>query len=391
MEAIKRIAAAMDAAIDQERTLAHPTPDGASPLGAGPLAELSATRDGAAVLVAPLVAMDHVVGAILLEFAPGQPITQHQVDVSEAVAGLLGPVFATLDRAERWLTRQAWDIAVRETRRLFGPSYYALKVAFATAAAAAAFFALFTTEYHVAARAVVEGHTKRAIAAGLDGYLASEHARAGQIVHKGDLLAALDSSELVLQKLRWDAQREQRRLELDKAVAAGQRAEVNINQAQIAEATAQIALLDEQISRTRIVAPFDGLILSGDLSQSVGAAVQRSEVLFEVAPLEAYRVIAWVPDSEIDRIRIGQTGDLVLSALPDDRFPFQVTALTPTTEVSEGVNAFKVEARLLASTNRLRPNMEGVVKIAVGRHHLIWIWMHQPVAAARLWLWSWWP
>jgi hypothetical protein len=113
--------------------------------------------------------------------------------------------------------------------------------------------------------------------------------------------------------------------------------------------------------------------------------------LFEVAPLETYRVIARVPDAEIDHIRAGQHGILVLTALPDDSYALEVTAITPTAEISEGANAFKVEAGLTSSADRLRPNMEGVAKISVGEHHLIWIWTHRLIAAVRLWLWSWWP
>ena len=391
MDVIQRIAAAMDEAMDQERSVAWPPPPGASPLGTAAHAALSSAQDDAAVLTVPLVAGEHVVGAVLLEFAMDDPITQERVDVAEAAAALIAPILATLHRSERWLTLQLWDIIVRETGRLIGPSHFGLKLSVAAMAVVVTFFALFTTEYRVSARATVEGQTRRTIAAALDGYLATEHARAGQVVHKGDLLATLDSGELVLQRLRWVAQREQRRLEFDKALAGGQRADVNINQAQINEATAQINLLDEQIARTRIVAPFDGLVLSGDLSQSVGAAVQRTQVLFEVAPLEAYRVIARVPDAEIDRIRPGQNGTLVLTALPDDGYALEVITITPTAEVSEGANAFKVEARLASGTERLRPNMEGVAKIEVGQHHLIWIWTHRLVSAMRIWAWSWWP
>jgi RND family efflux transporter MFP subunit len=386
MDIVRRIAAAMDEALDQERSVAYPA---ASPLGTSAHAELSSMQDNAAILTVPLLAGEHVIGAVLLEFA--EPVMQAQVDVVEAVAALTAPILAVLHRNERWLIVQLWDIALRETLRLIGPSHYGLKLSAAAVTIVVGFFAVFTTYYRVNARATVEGQTRRTIAAALDGYLATEHVRAGQTVHKGDLMATLDSGELVLQRLRWIAQREQRRLELDKALAAGQRAEVNINQAQINEATAQIALLDEQIARTRIMAPFDGLVLSGDLSQSVGAAVQRTQILFEVAPLETYRVIARVPDAEIDHIRAGQHGILVLTALPDDSYALEVTAITPTAEISEGANAFKVEAGLTSSADRLRPNMEGVAKISVGEHHLIWIWTHRLIAAVRLWLWSWWP
>ena len=72
-----------------------------------------------------------------------------------------------------------------------------------------------------------------------------------------------------------------------------------INRAKIDQAEAQIALLDEQLARTKVVAPFNGVIMKGDLSQSLGSPVEHGQVLFEVAPLESYRVIVQVDERDI--------------------------------------------------------------------------------------------
>ena len=204
-------------------------------------------------------------------------------------------------------------------------------------------------------------------------------------------MATLDKTEFTLQRLRWIAVREQHDAESSKNMAAGQRADVNILRAQIDEANAQIALLDDEIGRTVIAAPFDGIVLTGDLSQSVGAPVQKAQVLFEIAPLDAYRVVVRVPDAEIGSVSPGQTGTLALAALPDQTFAFSVTRVTPVAEVSDGQNAFRVEGRLSAASERLRPNMDGIARISVGRERLIWVWTHRLLATVRMALWTWWP
>jgi hypothetical protein len=132
-------------------------------------------------------------------------------------------------------------------------------------------------------------------------------------------------------------------------------------------------------------------VLSGDLSQSIGAPVQRAQTLFEIAPLDAYRVVMRVPDTDVARVHPGQRGTLILSALPDDRFAFQITRITPVAEVSDGQNAFRVEGKLDRISDRLRPNMEGAARIEAGQERLIWIWTHHLLAAVRIALWSWWP
>jgi multidrug resistance efflux pump len=383
------LAAAMEEAVDQGASLLFPIP-GEEPLPSlAAHARLASRGGGPNILTVPLTMHDRITGAITVEREA--PIDQEAIDLAEAIAALVGPILGQFRQSERWLSTMAWHIAARTARQLLGPEHYVLKLSVGIVAAMVAFFALFHTEYHVGAQAVVEGEVRRTIAAGLDGYIGGEHARAGQVVHQGDVLATLDDTELTLQRLRWMATRQQHQLELDKALGTGTRAEVNIAGSQVAEANAEIALLDAQLARTKIVAPFDGLITNGDLSQSVGMPVQRAQVLFEIAPLDTYRVIVRVPDSEIARVEPGSTGTLVLSALPDQHFGLHVVRLTPIAEQSDGNNTFRVEARLDETSPRLRPNMEGVAKLNAGRHLLIWSWTHHLLDAIRLFLWSWWP
>lgn len=388
-DAMLGLAAVMEEAVDQGASLLFPVPDGTVLPSRAAHAKLVAQGGGPYVLTVPLTIHGRIAGAITLERA--EPIDQSAIDVVEAVAALVGPALGQLHQAERWVSTIALHIVIRTLRQLLGPEHYVLKLSVAAVAAIVVFFATYHIEYHVSARATVEGEVRRTIAAGLDGYIASEHARAGQVVHKGDVLATLDDSEMNLQRLRWIATRQQHQLELDKALASGSRADVVIDSAQVAEAGAEIALLDEQLARARIIAPFDGLITNGDLSQSVGMPVQRAQVLFEIAPLDSYRVIVRVPDEDIAHVQPGIEGTLVLSALPDQQFGLHVARITPIAEQSDGANTFHVEARLDETSPRLRPNMEGIAKLDAGRRLLIWTWTHHLIDALRLRLWSWWP
>lgn len=388
-DAIVNLTGAMEEAVDQQASIAFPLDCENALPSRSAHARLVEHGGGNYVLTVPLTVHGRIAGAVTVE--RDTPIDQPLIDLVEAIGALAGPILSQLHRNERWLIRIAADIALRTGRQLIGPEHFVLKLTSIVLVAIVCFFAVFHIDDRVSAGAVVEGEVRRTIAAGLDGYIGSEHARAGQIVHAGDALATLDDAELNLQRLRWIATRQQHQLELDRALASGTRAEVNIDTAQVTEASAEIALLDAQLARTRIVAPFDGIITNGDLSQSVGMPVQRAQVLFEIAPLDSYRVIIHVPDTEIDRVSNDAVGSIVLSALPDSRFGLHVVRVTPVAEQHDGTNAFRVEARLDDVSPRLRPNMEGVAKLNAGRHLLIWTWTHHLFDAARLWLWSWWP
>jgi hypothetical protein len=82
---------------------------------------------------------------------------------------------------------------------------------------------------------------------------------------------------------------------------------------------------------------------------------------------------------------------MVLSALPNESFPFVVETITPVTTAHEGRNYFRVEARLERISHRLRPGMEGVGKVLVDRRKLIDIWTRDLLEGLRLWLWTWLP
>ena len=148
-------------------------------------------------------------------------------------------------------------------------------------------------------------------------------------------------------------------------------------------------MLDQQLARTHFIAPFDGVVVSGDLSQELGSPVERGRILFTVAPLNSYRVAVMVEEQDVFEITPGQTGDLVLSARPEEVLPLTVTSVTPVSTAQDGMNFFRVEANLNAVSTDLRPGMQGVAKINIEQRKLIWIWTHRLVNWLRLWSWSW--
>jgi hypothetical protein len=142
----------------------------------------------------------------------------------------------------------------------------------------------------------------------------------------------------------------------------------------------------------RIKAPFDGLIISGDLSQALGAPVERGDILFEVAPLFDYRVMLKMDERDVADIRPGQTGMLALSARPDEPMPIEVVRVTPISTSEDGLNYFTVETVLTdPGEEPLRPGMEGVAKVEIDERRLIWIWTRKIILWFRLFIWSWTP
>jgi multidrug resistance efflux pump len=387
----RAIEAAMDEALDQEAVVVYPVPPGAA-FQITRAHETLARQHGPGVLCSvPLTHEGEVVGVLTLERPTEDPFDQEALELCEAVGTLVGPVLEVKRRDDRWLSTKAAEVLWTQLGRLFGPRYLGRKLAVVGLAAVVAFFAVAKADYRVAATAALEPATKRMMVAPFDGYLADARVRAGDLVQAGQVLCTLDDRDLRLERLKWRGQREQYVKQYQMAMAKRNAGMVKIVSAQIAQAEAELALVEDQLRRTQVQVPFDGMVVAGDLSQTIGSPVQRGEVLFEVAPLEAYRVILEVDERDIAEVTGGQQGHLMLSALPTMPLPFMVQQITPVSTAREGRNYFRVEAQLQDPSIRLRPGMEGIGKIDVDRRLLLWLWTHRAIEWLRLTVWSWLP
>jgi biotin carboxyl carrier protein len=388
---LRAIEAAMDEAVDQQSVVVYPPHDTGTPLVTRSHDELAKQHDVGAICTIPLTSVNKFFGALTLERAKDKPFDEPTLELLKTLAVLAGPILENKRKDERWITTKVAQAAVAQLKKLLRPGHFGLKVVTIFVVAAIIFFIFAKGDHRVKAPTVLEGIVQRTVGAPFSGFIIEASARPGDVVHQGDLLARLDDRDLKLERLKWSTQRDQFSKQLSEAMAKHVRAEALINEAKIDQALAQVSLIDEQLSRTKILAPFDGVVTSGDFSQSLGTPVERGQVLFEVAPLRGYRVIVQVDERDIGWVATGQSGVLALPSVPGTLFPLKVTRITPISTAKEGRNYFRVEAELTETSPRLRPGMEGVGKITSGRYRLAWIWTHEVTEWIRLKVWSWWP
>lgn len=388
---MRDIALAMDEAVDQRAIVLHPADESWDYRVTRAHQELALQHQAGAVLTVPLQANREIVGAITFQKPPGSSFDERAVQLCDGVAAILGPVLEEKRRNDRNIFVKNLESVRVQLQRLVGPRYFGRKLATAALAAVAAYFSVATTQHTVTSPAVIEGTVQRTIVAPFNGYVAAQHARAGEVVKAGQLIAKLDDQDLKLERLRLSTSRQQKMIEYDRALAEHERAEAIIIKAQIDQADVQLELIDEQIARTRLAAPFDGYVVQGDLSQSVGAAVERGQELFKIAPLEAYRVSIEVDDTDMNDIEVGQSGVLRVASIPDHPMSYRIERITAISRQEDGRNFFRVEAGLESSSQRLRPGMEGIAKTVIDERLLILSYTGKLIDWARLTLWRWIP
>lgn len=388
---IRAIEAAMDEAIDQQISIVFPAHPAALPTGTHAHADLVREHGAGAICTVPVVHAGRVCGAITLERPEERPFDERSVQLCEVAASLVAPLLWLLCREDRWLVAKVWEVCRRALESLVGPYHVALKLGAAAAVVLVLLLALLRGDYRVTADTLLEPAVLRAAAAPFDGYIAEAPVRPGDVVREGDLLGSLDDRDLRLEQVKWTSEREQLLKQYRQALAEGDAPQVEILAASLEAARAELERIEDRLSRSELRAPFDGVVINGDLSQKLGAPVEKGDVLFEVAPLDAYRVILKVDETDIAEVQPAQTGRIVFSSLPTESYEFTVEKLTPVATAEEGRNYFRVEARLGPSSERLRPAIEGVAKIEIGRRRLIWIWTHDAIDWLRVWLWKWLP
>jgi len=390
MNLISCLGAAMDEALDQRCVILYPgAPD--QLLATTAHADLSRVQQDGQVLTVPLLVGDRFVGALTFERPPGSPFEPETIELLENVTAAIGPLLEERRQNDRWIFVKVIESAHLQLTRLFGPGHLARKLIVAALVAVALILTFVRPTYRVDADAKIEGLVRRAVVAPYDGFIKDADVRAGDTVKEGEVLATLEDRDLLLERLKWVTERQQHMFEYDKALASRQPATINVVKAQIDQADAQIKLFDEQLARIKLRSSIAGLVISGDLSQMIGAAVQRGQLLFEVAPLDSYRVILSVDEREIGRVEPGQIGDLIVSALPNETLSFKVDKITPIADAQSGRNVFRVEGLLVTNPADLRPGMEGIGKIEIGRRSLAWIWLHPIMDWLRVWSWRWLP
>ena len=388
-ETHRAIAAAMDEAIGQAAVLTSSEVGSNAPRVL--LAHKALARStGNLVCSIPLANNHEIYGAITFERGSSAGLNQDDIDFCDTVVSLLGPVMLL-----RWNEERPWyQRLIRSGVGHFKQNFMSRKLMFKSflygIAVIAAILLFLPVSYNVSAPARLEGSIQRSLVVPESGFLDKSYVRPGDRVKEGQLLAELADQELQLDKRKWESELAQFENAYGAALAQSDRVQLVINQSKAEEARSQLELAEQKLARSKIVAPFDGIIIKGDLRQLLGTPVQRGDVLLTVAPVNQYRLMIEVDERDVAFIQSNQKGKVALVSLPEKIFPFQVVRITPVATTKEGRNFFDVEATLpIQAQSSLRPGLDGVAKINTGNQPFIWIWTHRMLDTVRMAFWNW--
>ncbi len=390
--AFPEIAAAMDEAIDEAATIVYPQPAGEAPRIVAAHACLARQQGLEGVCSVPLVHGGRVVGAIVLELSRPTAPQAAELQFAESLARTIVPWLVAQRDAAQPLSRRIAAAARQGVDRLAKPGHGRFKLAAVAAAALITALLLVPTPQEVSAQARLEGTTQRAMAAPGDGFLKQVFVRPGDAVREGQVLVEFEGEDLRVERQRLVAEMAGQDASVGDAMQRQDMAALAIASAKVDELTAELAALDQRLDRAQMKAPFDGIVIEGDLTQALGAPVKRGDLLLKLAPSDGFRAMVEVDDADIADISEGQHGSIVLTAHPDQAWPMTVARITPLASALEGRTVFEVEVALDASAaahERLRPGMRGVARLHVGDRPPAITWTREALAWVRLAAWRW--
>ncbi len=391
--AVQALAQAMEEAADQRCALVFPGSESSLASGVTLLhANLSQLGSGMSICTVPVFEnrIENAVEAgrptAVLLFERRAPFDAVALQTAQDAATFLGPVLVLAQRAEASLQQRVKTHIASRTKLL------PWQVGVMAAVLLAAVITVWPTTYRVVAQARVEGAVQRVIAAPADGFVRTVSARPGEAVRADDVLVQLEDQDLKLEREKWQSEIAQLDKQYREAMSKDDAAQIVVAGTKLEQARSQLALAQVQLARSALKAPFDGVLISGDLTQSIGMPVKRGQELMTVATDRSFRIVAEVDEQDIGALRVGQTAQVLFATLSEP-VSFTVSRIAPVANAVEGRNIFEVEGRRSdtaapeKSNDSLRPGLRGVAKIDIEASHLGLVWWQRASTWLRALMW----
>jgi len=136
---------------------------------------------------------------------------------------------------------------------------------------------------------------------------------------------------------------------------------IEVIRAQIFSARENLAMAEQKLSDTVIIAPFSGLIVKRFINQGEFVSTMPPSPLFLIMNIDKVKTEIGLPEIHIARIHIGNPVDVIVDTYPDSIFKGTVSTINPM--VDPVSRAFTVKVEIPNKDHRLKPGMFARVTI----------------------------
>lgn len=198
------------------------------------------------------------------------------------------------------------------------------------------------------------------------GRIVELYADRGSWVAEGAPIAKIDDSVLQAQVAQARAANElaastwERRKRLYEEDQVGSEIAYLEARAAAEQAEAALALLEERLARTVVLAPFSGVL--DERHVDVGTMVGPGKTVGRLVDLDPIKVFAGVPERYAPDLKTGATAQMVFTALGDEVFTAPIRYVGST--ISQQSRTFPIEVVLRNPAGRIKPQMVANMSVA---------------------------
>ena len=238
---------------------------------------------------------------------------------------------------------------------------------------------------------VASARTAR-VQAGVDGVVRSVLIHEGDFVRQGAALAELEDwnyrADLAAAEAKYsDAMETMNRAlaQNDETLAGNERVKVDYFKSELTRAR-------ERMDRVTLRAPFDGVVTTPLVQNSVGRRMVQGDTFAEIMETSHLTVDVAVPEEDATLLQRGEQASIKLESFPLHTLRGDVTVVSPVSEVQSDQRMFIARVNVPNQDGAIHPGMQGHGKVSVGwrpagyvlfRGFAMWIW-------GKLWSWFGW-
>ena len=214
------------------------------------------------------------------------------------------------------------------------------------------------------------------------------HVEAGQTVKQGDVLVEIDDRDLLTEKQSLLTEIDGARLAVEKHQRNFQRSrelfdsklvsrevfdnlssEFEIAQNDFVRAQRKLQILEEKLSKTKVIAPMDGTVLTRPVIEGqvviAAASVNSGTALMTLANLSKLLVETHVNQVDVAKLAPEQRVKLRSESLKDVEMDAKISFIAPIATVKNSIKGFQVQAIIENPNKRLRPGMSVNMSIPI--------------------------
>lgn len=226
------------------------------------------------------------------------------------------------------------------------------------------------------------------VRAPLEGIVKAIDVETNQPVREGQVLFTYDEAvlssrlDVAAESLR-TAEAEQRQLSQQALLDPKARGALANAKGAVEEKRLELDFLRDQLSRSKVLAPRDGVAFVDNPSDLIGRPVTAGQRILRLAEPEDKEVEAWLPVADAIALTEGADVRLYLNATPLEPVAgkLRYVAYEPTHR-PDGTYAYRVRA-LIAGATAHRVGLKGTVRLSGARVPLVYWMVRRPLARVR--------